>query len=137
MSCCILFFEQSFHHGMKRVVNYYGHDLFKPLHVRTRLSTSTRDISNEQTVIAGGVPAAPYRDEELFDLPGGEVFWISIFQKRFPFRLFVQLSQSANPCPVPVVPPQYGQLTHFIRLFALGGKEKYLPHGIKRINLMV
>jgi hypothetical protein len=34
----------------------------------------------EQAAIAGGVPATPCRIEELFDLPGGEVFSISIFQ---------------------------------------------------------
>lgn len=39
----------------------------------------------EQAAIAGGVSPAPCRIEELFDLPGGEVFSISIFQKRFLF----------------------------------------------------
>jgi hypothetical protein len=44
--------------------------------------------------IAGGVPAAPCRIEELFDLPRCEVFSISIFQKRF---LFGVLSSYRSP----------------------------------------
>jgi hypothetical protein len=52
----------------------------------------------EQAAIPGCVPAAPCRIEELFDLPGGEVFSISIFQNG-SFSAFCPVFAVRKPLP--------------------------------------